>query len=177
MFHKTAIGAAAFLLITPQVAVAAEIPCLTAQETTALATYAMPSVITSTTQRCSASLGKESWIARNGEQMAQRYAANKAGAWPVAKAALLKLSGSSNDQMLSMMKTLPDNTLQELADTLVSGSVAEQIKTARCGVIDRFMALISPLPPENTTELIALTLGILSQGEKPKLGKLAVCKA
>lgn len=169
--------AAGMLLALPQVALAAEPPCLTPSEATAVASYALPSVISGTAERCSATLGASAYLPRNGAQLAQRYAARKAAVWPEAKGALIKLSSTTNPDAMDMMKSLPDKTLQGLADTLVSGVVADKIPLTRCGVIDRFMALVSPLPPESTAELISLTLGLVSQGAQPKLGKLSVCKA
>lgn len=172
-----ALAAAALALIAPQVAAAADGTCLTPREATAVAAYAMPSVIGGATQRCAATLGKDSWIAVNGQSLAQRYADRKAAVWPEAKAALVKLAGSASDPAMDALKALPDATIQQMADTMVASGVAEKLPVARCGMIDRFLSLISPLPPENTAELVALTLGIVSRGDNPKVGKLAICKA
>lgn len=176
------ICAAAVLLSAPQIAAAADAPCLTAKEATAVAAYAMPSVIAGTTQRCGATLGKDSWIAKNGTSLSKRYAERKAAVWPEAKAALLKMtggagSGGSGDVVLDTLKSMPDETVQQIADSMVTAAVAERVPANRCFVVDRFLSLIAPLPPESTAELVALTLGVVSQGEKPKIGKLALCKA
>ncbi len=84
--------AAAALTALPGIAAAAEPPCLTPAEFTALSSYALPSIITGTTQRCAATLPADAWLRRNGGQLAARYAAAKPAAWPGAKAAFLKLS-------------------------------------------------------------------------------------
>lgn len=175
--RKLALAAATLSLIVPQIAAAEEAPCLTPQEVTAIAAYAMPSVIGGTTQRCAPALGKDSWIAVNGQHLAQRYADRKAAVWPEAKAALIKLGGSANDPAMNALKSLPDATIQQMADTMLTSGVAEKVPVTRCVAIDRFLSLISPLPPENTAELIALTLGIMSRGDNPKIGKLTICKA
>ena len=174
------ICAAAVLLSAPQIAAAADAPCLTAKEATAVAAYAMPSVIAGTTQRCGAVLGKDSWISKNGTGLSKRYAERKAAVWPEAKAALLKMTGGaagSGDVVLDTLKSMPDETVQQIADSMVTAAVAERVPANRCFVVDRFLSLIAPLPPESTAELVALTLGVVSQGEKPKIGKLALCKA
>lgn len=171
-----ALAAATLSLIAPQIAAAAEAPCLTPKEATSVAAYAMPSIIGGATQRCAPALGKDSWIAANGQSLAQRYADRKAAVWPDAKAALVKLAGSG-DAAMDALKSLPDATIQQMADTMVTAGVAEKVPVTRCGTIDRFLSLISPLPPENTAELIALTLGVMSRGDNPKIGKLAICKA
>ncbi len=173
-----ALAAAALVLTAPQIATAADAqPCLTAKEATAVAAYAMPSAITGTAQRCVPTLGKQSWLALNGDALSKRYAERKPAVWPDAKAALLKMASNSKDSMAETIKTLPDDTIRQLADSMISAAVADKVQVSRCQVIDRFLSLVAPLPPENTAELVALTLGIVSQAGAPKIGKLVLCKA
>lgn len=162
-------------LAMSQVALAADTPCLTPREATAVATYAMPSMIAGTTQRCGKALGSDSYLSREGTKLAEKYAARKGVAWPEAKAALLRV-GAGN-QMVDAVKNLPDATVQPVVDTLVTSLVVEHIPVDRCKPIDRALWLLSPLPPENTAELIALSLGIMAQGQNPRIGKIAICKA
>jgi hypothetical protein len=165
------------MLVVPQVAQAAEPPCLTPKEATAVAAYAMPSVISGTVQRCAPVLGKDSWLARSGSGLAGRYAERKAAVWPEAKAAILKVAGGSGDPMMDMVRSMPDDSLRPFADSLVVAGIAEKLPANRCAPINRFLSLIAPLPPESTAELVALTLGVLSRSDKPKIGKLPICKA
>lgn len=173
-----ALVAAALLLATPQIAAAADAPpCLTPKEATAVAAYAMPGAITGTVQRCTPTLGKQSWLALNGDALSKRYADRKAAVWPDAKAALIKMASTSQDSMVETLKGLPDQTIQQIADPMIIAAVADKVQPNRCQVIDRFLSLIAPLPPESTAELVALTLGLVSQGGAPKIGKFALCKA
>ena len=177
--RRLALAAATVLLAAPQIAAAAEapLPCLTPKEATAVAAYAMPSAITGTVQRCTPALGKQSWLALNGDALSKRYGERKVAVWPDAKGALLKMASTSKDAMAETIKSLPDQTIQQLADSMIVAAVADKVQVGRCQVIDRFLSLIAPLPAENTAELVALTLGLVSQGESPKLGKFALCKA
>lgn len=162
-------------LMVSQIAAAAETPCLTPREATAVASYALPSVITGTSQRCAPVLGKDAYLTRDGAKLAARYSARKAAAWPEAKAALLKVGGAG--EMTDAVRKLPDATVQPLLDTLVTGLVVEQMPTDRCTPLDRALWLLSPLPPENTAELIALSLGLMAQGSNPRIGKIAICRS
>jgi hypothetical protein len=173
---RAILAAASLALIAPQVAAAAEPVCLTNHEASAIAAYALPSVITGTTQRCAPVLGSQSWIARNGDDLAKRYADRKVVVWPETKAALLKMSLSATDPASQALRALPDASIMQLADGLVAAAVAEKLPTSRCGAVDHFLALIAPLPPENMADLIAMSLGILAQGEHARLGKLPICK-
>ena len=66
--------AAVALAALPIAAQAAEPPCLTPSEFTALSNYALPSVINGTSERCATVLPGDAWLKRNGAQLAARYA-------------------------------------------------------------------------------------------------------
>jgi hypothetical protein len=166
----------AALLVAPGVASAAEPPCLTPAEFTSLASYALPSIISGTSQRCSASLGPNAWLPRNSDKLASNYARNKPSAWPGAKAAFLKLSSNSSDQANRLFRDMPDASLQQILDAMMEGMVSQSIPLERCGTIDGVIRLLAPLPPENTAELIALAVGLGSKTKEPKVGKLNICK-
>lgn len=172
--RKLATFIALGLIVLPGLVQAAEPPCLTAREFTDLSTYALPSIIGATAQRCSAALGPEAFLKRSGASLSSRYAVAKPIAWPGAKLAFLKLSG--NDAA-NLLRGLPDDKLQPLADALVEGLITQQVPTQRCRTIDAFIRLVSPLPPQNTAELIALTVGLGSQAGGGRVGRIAICAA
>lgn len=173
-----ALLATATLALTPLAARAAEPPCLTAAEFTALSSYALPSIITGTTERCTAALPADAWLRRNGPELASRYAAGKPAAWPGAKAALLKIGGgSTNAEANNLLKSLPDSSLQPMFDTLIAGMVGQHLPVTRCTVVDRAVRLLSPLPPENTAELIAVLVGIGAKTGRAKVGSFSLCAA
>lgn len=169
--------AAAVLAAAPGVAQAAESPCLTPAEFTSLATYALPSVITGTTQRCSTALGPDAYLRRNGQQLAASYSARKAIAWPGAKAAFLKISTSSNADANGLIRGMPDTSLQQMLDAAMAGMVGQRLPVERCATVDNVVRLLAPLPPQNTAELIALAVGLGSKAGEHKLGAISLCKA
>ena len=166
---------AGLALFIPGLARAAEPPCLSPQEFSSLAGYALPSVIKGTSKRCAATLGPDAFLTANGSQLIQRYAARKDASWPGAKAAFQKLSASSNDKANKVLTDMPDDSLKTVLDVILEGMVSQEIPIKDCSTIDGFVRLLSPLPAENMAELIALTVGLASKGEKPKLGKISVC--
>ena len=164
------------LTLGPIAAQAAEPPCLTPAEFTAVSSYALPSIITGTAERCAASLPADAWLKRNGSQLAARYGQARPAVWPRAKAAFLKLgTGSTSVETGNLLKTLPDSTLQPMLDALISGMVGQQLPAERCGVIDRLVQLLSPLPPENTAELIAVAAGLGARTGRAKFGNFRIC--
>lgn len=173
--RKSALTLAAVLALTPGIANAAEQACLTQKEFSSLAGYALPSVIGGVGKRCKTTLTPEAFLNTGGEKLAAQYAARKSAAWPGAKAAFVKLSASSKNKAADVFRSLPDDSLMEVVDVMLEGMVSQEIPLDKCGTIDNFVRLLAPLPPENTAELIGLTVGIVSKEDGGKVGKIAMC--
>jgi len=169
--------AAALLAAVPGIAQAAA-PCLTPREFASLAGYTLPSIITGTTQRCATTLGNESFLRQSGAQLSARYAARKATEWPGAKSAFIKLSSSNDTSGASkLIAGMPDASLQQMLDGMMAGMIGQQIPLDRCGTIDNVIRLLSPLPPQNTAELIAVVVGLTSKSGTNKVGPINLCQA
>ncbi len=169
-----AIGAVASML--PGLAAAAEPPCLTASEFTALATYSLPSVITGTAQRCDATLPPDAFLKTDGAGLAARYGDAKEAAWPGAKAAFLKLAGQNDAGAGNIVKGLSDPAMQQIVDTAIAAKVADALPVDRCDTVNQLLKLLAPLPPESTAGVIALAVGLGTKSGR-KLGPIAVCPA
>jgi hypothetical protein len=165
------------LAALPGLACAAEPACLTPAEFTALSTFAMPSIINGTAARCAPSLPADAYLKRSGGQLAARYAQIRPAAWPSAKPAVLKLAASGSAQAADLIRSMPDANLQQMADAFIEGLVTQRVPAARCGAIDRLVRLLSPLPPENTAEVIALAVGLTSKAGRARFGNLSICQA
>lgn len=173
--HAFAKAAAIALAVMPGIAAAAEPVCLTDAEATSLITYALPQAISGTAKRCASTLPADAYLRRHGNDLAARYAVQKDRYWPKAKPAMLKALGASGSDAGNMTRNLDDATLRQLADVFVEGFVAQKIAPKSCDKLDVAIDLLSPLPPENTAGLIALTMEVASTAG-PKLGKVALCK-
>lgn len=175
--RKLAAFAVAISAIIPGLAKAAEPPCLTPAEFTAVSSYAMPAIIDGTVQRCGSSLSPDSFLRRKGPGLVQRYAVLKPRAWPGAKAAFLKVSASNGGDMANMLRSMPDTSLQPMLDAFVAGVVSQQLPLQRCGTVNRVVELLSPLPPESTAELIALATGLGAHAGHARIGMITICPA
>lgn len=165
LIRKLVGGAALASLGMAEVAAAQDPTCLSEREVTSLVTYALPVVMESTMKTCRPQLSPEGYFAAQGPSLVQRYAARKSAAWPEAKSALFKLGG--NDvKMKDIVTSLSDEALQPFAEGLVAAMVTKGIKPGQCKAIERGVRLLSPLPPENTAELVTF---ILVLADKPKV--------
>lgn len=166
--------ALALVACQPSVVAAMQPACMTPKQASALAAHALPSVITGTTKRCSATLTDSAFLKANGEDLAKRYATRKNDNWPDAKAAFLVMSSGKGDAN-KVFTQLPDDSLREMLDVILEGMVVQEIPVEDCGKIDKFVRLIAPLPPENTAELIVLAMGLAPKAVPPKPGMMAIC--
>lgn len=175
---KTAFSQAGALVLamTPGIALAAETVCLTKREATALIAYALPQAINGTAKRCAASLPADAFLRRQGPELAARYAGQKDRYWPQARPAFMKALNAQGNQSANIITSLPDESVRQLADVFVEGFVAQRIATKSCSKLDLAIDLLSPLPPENTAGLIALTMEVASAVD-PKLGDVALCQS
>ncbi len=158
-------GTALASLGMADLAAAQEPACLSEREVASLVTYALPVVMDGAMKACRPVLSPEGYFATQGSSLVQRYAAHKSAAWPEAKAALIKLGG--NDAKLKdVVSSLSDEALQPFAEGMVSALVTKGIKPGQCKAIERATRLLSPLPPENTAELVTFMLVL---ADKPKV--------
>ena len=78
------------------------------------------------------------------------------------------------------MKALPDNALQPFVEAMASEMVGSEIKASHGTAIERGVRILSPLPPENTAELLTFVVVLSSaagKGAKPaKASSLPICK-
>ena len=165
LVRKLVFGAALTSMGVADVAAAQEPACLSEREVTSLVTYALPVVMDSTMKTCRPQLSPQGYFAMQGPGLVQRYAARKGAAWPDAKAALIKLGGS-DAKMKDVVASLTDEALQPFAEGIVSAMVTKGIKPGQCRAIERGVRLLSPLPPENTAELVTFVLVL---ADKPKV--------
>jgi hypothetical protein len=175
--RKFAALLAALSLGSATTAQAAQQACLTPSEFTALSSYALPSAIAGIGARCGESLPASAFVKTDGERLAARYATRKAASWPGAKAAFIKISSVQSPEMSGVLQATPDNTLQPLADAFVQNAVVQRLPADRCVAVDRLLRLLSPLPPENTAELIALASGLAAKDGRARIGQISICSA
>ena len=161
----------------PALAQAAEPTCLTSSEFTALSTYSLPSLIRGTAERCATVLPASAFLRSDGEKLAQRYSVRRDSAWPGAKAAFLKIGMAKSPEAALIFGKMSDDSLKPMVDELVAGMVGQQLPADRCKPVDRALMLLSPLPAENTAELIGLAAGIGARGGKARVGQFALCES
>ncbi|MFD2579100.1 hypothetical protein ACFSTD_11890 [Novosphingobium colocasiae] len=114
-YRLLALRGAALLAIAPGMAQAATPVCLTRTEATGLVAYSLPQVIRGSGKRCQTTLPAGSFLPANAGSMAQRYETQKAGYWPQAKQAFLKVGSARDPGMAQVFRQMPDDLAAEAA--------------------------------------------------------------
>lgn len=150
--------------------------CITEGEMTGLAAFALPSVMTGTMRTCRPHLSADGFFATEGDKLIGRYATGRAGSWPAAKAALLKLGGKQGE-MDETIARLPDEALQPFAEAMVTEMVGSGIKPDQCVAIERAARLLAPLPPQNTAELVTFMIATVAKPKPGRKADIPICPA
>ena len=129
---------------------AAPRPCLTTGEAETLVTVALPDVMRQAAVRCGAKLSAASPLRRPQGELLRRYDAAADAAWPAARAAIVKLSDPLAAGLLDSQYARP------LLGTMVGPLIAARLPLEECGMLDRLVALVAPLPPRNVAGLIVV---------------------
>ena len=173
--HCVALAAAAVAVPVQ----AAEAQCLAPAEVRALATFAMPSVLTGLIDHCTPEVGATGFMSTQGRNLVASYAANKDSAWPTARKAFFRFAGSKSDssEATDMMAKMPDAALQPFVEGMIGGMIGSKLKPGQCVIADKMMRLLAPVPPENTSELLGTILELAGADKKSAPGGLAICKS
>jgi hypothetical protein len=146
---------------------APKLPDMSGDEAAALAVYAVPDLLAATKQTCGDRLSPTGFLARHGDEVAQRYAAQQNSAWPQARAALFKFAATkaAGDQLKSFA-SLPDSAIRPLADALIQQEVAQKIHPNSCRNIERLVAAIAPLDPQDAGTILSVLFDFASASDK-----------
>ena len=135
--------------------------CVTDAEAQAFASVAMPEIIRETGRVCARTLPATSLVRRQSGAFLAKYDAEADRAWPMARAAIVKLSDPAIDLLLESQYARP------LIVSLLAPQLVGRIALSDCAAIDRLSTLLEPLPPANTAGIVVVALKHL-KAEKAK---------
>lgn len=170
MKRQTFIAAACAIVALAQSQIAfaqAQLPaCVQPADLSDAVIYAMPSIVGAVKAKCTASLPATGFINTKGDAYAGQFVALQDKTWPGAQRLLMQFTKSeadksgNGDELANMLQTLPPEALQPFVDAIVQQKVAEAIPLKKCSEIERGVALLAPLPPENIGGLMTFILEI-----------------
>ncbi len=149
-------------LASAQTAQAQQQACVAAADLGDAVTYAMPIAFDAARTACANRLTDNGFMATGGENFIATFRSGQDKAWPGAfrliktfMADEANAGGGGNADMGAMLSALPEDALRPFVDGLVGQMIAGEIKGDSCSKIERGLALIAPLPPENVGGLFA----------------------
>ena len=174
MNHQIAAVAAMAALASSQAA-HAQNACVAPADLDDAIIYAMPLAYNAAQNACASEFATDGFMATQGTSFVEGFRAQQDTAWPGAFR-MLKVfmakpnSGSGRDEMLSLISSMPDESLRPFVDAIVAQKLTEEIKPDTCGKIERAIELISPLPVENVSGLVTFI------AEQSDLKNPEICK-
>lgn len=172
--------AVAMLASTAQVAEAAREAsdsCITSTEFRAGMAFLVPTMVLGIRDKCKTQLPRTAYLTQNGEQLVGRFRASGM----VDKEALNSLMGK-----IQTDRNIPSAFNPMMADMIAQSLVSKMqdtLKPSNCLSVDKALALIDPLPPENVVGLFELVGSAVSRDDarksraNGKTPKITLCEA
>lgn len=142
-------------------------PCITAPEAADLLLFMAPEVIKGAGAVCRSALPDTALARRTTGPFIERYVAEADAAWPLAKAAILKLGGKEAEGKLQ------GDGAKAMVKSMLGPKIAESFKPKDCAGIDRLLTTLEPLPPRAVAEMF---VAIVQLSQK-RGGDLPICSA
>lgn len=137
-------------------------PCMSAAEAQGLVTFALPDLIDTVAKSCKPTLAPTAYLTRSGAEMVARYRTTADSSWPVAKAAIVKIAGKDG----AMMAALPDEATKALIGAGISTELGKSVKPQSCQMVSDVLEQLSPLPPQNMSNLLGIILQAVGNSQK-----------
>lgn len=162
--QRLLLGIAALAL--PATASAQQVACVSREESRAIVAHLLPTVITSTAQRCGPVLGRSAYLPTNAARLAARLTPLSSQSWPAAKAALERSSGTR----------LPENdTILQFGRLAIAEGITQKLDAKSCSGLNQLAEQLAPLPPSNFANVFALFLEFGAQDDRQS--PIRVCSA
>ncbi|MFM5893421.1 MAG: hypothetical protein ACKOQM_03195 [Novosphingobium sp.] len=171
MFRSATAIAAAMALLSASQASAAATTCMTQPELRGMVSYVLPSVMGAVIERCRPSLPSNAAMLTRGSQLVGELQAGQSAAFPMARQAFSKFSGSDGKTGADLFNSMPEEALKPIIESMMAQELTKDVKTKDCADIDRVFATLQPLPARNFVELVTQVLTIAGRDNQ----KMSVC--
>ncbi|MGB7420194.1 MAG: hypothetical protein WA918_13540 [Erythrobacter sp.] len=163
-FASLAMGLAALAL--PASAIAQDTHCIAQSESRAVVANLLPDMIRATASACRTDLPRGAYLPANADRLATSLTPLAEASWSQARGTYETIIGSE----------LPDSPeLIAFGRMALADGIARELDAQACDTVDRLVAQIAPLPPENFANVFALflELGANNSADSP----LRICAA
>ncbi|MFM7348789.1 MAG: hypothetical protein ACKO01_04800 [Erythrobacter sp.] len=154
--------AALAALASAQAAQAQQQACVAAGDLADAVTYALPLAYDGVRTTCTNRLTRKGFIATRGDAYMDQFRSRQNKAWPGAFRVLKTFmagedegkAGTGGSDITELIAGMPDTAVRPFVDSLIGQMVAEEIKPADCGKIERGLEVLSPMPADDLGPLV-----------------------
>ena len=129
--------------------------CISVAQNEAVTGYILPPLVSELARFCASHLGDDAYLPANAAALQQRLRPLAEAAWPAARTAVERISGSAIPA-----DGVAGEVVRAAIAPAVASSVAAGFDANGCRVTDRLLAELAPLPAENLVGVMALFLEI-----------------
>lgn len=134
--------------------------CLNRAEMEGLITFSLPVVVDRLSTQCRPTLPATAPLIQSGRLIAAKYQVEADVAWPDARKAFDKMSG------VPLSGLLGQEAMRALVRSAISDDIARDVKPEDCGIIDRVVDVLQPLPTRNMAVLLS---SLVELGDRKKV--------
>lgn len=173
--HLRLAATAAAILALSQPVVAQGTTCVESADLSDAATYTMPLLVEALQTKCADVLPADGFVLGQGDAFAEGFMPLNDAAWPGARRFLMTfieqdtgVNADGDDAsrgFVELMASIPGEDMRPFVEAIVREMIAEDIKPATCGDVERILPLIAPLPPENFGPLLSTILGFVAEND------------
>ncbi len=149
--------------------------CVSQDDLTDAVIYAMPVLTDSFRAKCSAELPADGFMATRGDAFVAPYVERQDASWPGTARVLTVFAtrkdgsnGGSLAGLADLFETLDPETARPFVDAVIGTMIAKELKLEDCTKVERGIALLAPLPPENVGGLVTFIMD-LADVKNPEL--------
>lgn len=148
--------------------------CMPQPQAAALVTFSLPMLVQQLASRCRDDLPASAYLPANAGTLAERYRADAAAAWPMARRAIAQIFTQFLGQ--PMPDDMNSDLIRTLAEPALAGLLAKQIHRSDCATANAAITDVAALSGRAVGRLAAIAATVADRKGNGIAGVLKVCK-
>jgi len=174
-YKLAATALASCALLSPHAAMAQQ--CVEEADLADAVVYFTPIAYSAFSTKCGPALADGGFVKMHGEEFIAPYVARQDEAWAGAFRVFKVFADGKKsadqdgepDEMAAMFDALPPEALRPFLGAVIEMEIAKEIKLESCEDVERLLAPLVPLPPENLGALAAVIVGMVPDIKDPQV--------
>ena len=133
--------------------------------------FVLPNLLTQAADRCSGHLGTQSFLTRQGAQLAARIRSGVEGQHNAARRGFEKIGGET------MAAGVSDSAVATLMGEAIGAEFTGILNANSCRTLDTIAESLAPLPPMNIGNLVSSIFALMGPDESAGSNSFNICRS